>query len=89
MDVVYEMERVPTEPSNNRPLQPVTIVNCGELAEGEDDGTVGRPRRLYSPLLRRSLSFYYSRSPPPLRPPCSLPPPPPKTKSKTNKKKPD
>ncbi|KAI9207636.1 peptidyl-prolyl cis-trans isomerase D [Polychytrium aggregatum] len=36
MNIVRRIEHLPT--SNDRPNDPVSIVNCGELAEGEDDG---------------------------------------------------
>ncbi|KAK3813961.1 MAG: peptidyl-prolyl cis-trans isomerase D [Benniella sp.] len=36
--VVREIERTATNSSSNAPLKPVIIDDCGELAEGEDDG---------------------------------------------------
>jgi hypothetical protein len=39
--VVREIERTP-KGDGDAPLSPVLIANCGELAEGEDDG-VGSP----------------------------------------------
>ncbi|KAF9580405.1 Peptidyl-prolyl cis-trans isomerase D [Lunasporangiospora selenospora] len=38
ISVAREVERTPTAGSNNAPVSPVVITNCGELAEGEDDG---------------------------------------------------
>jgi len=37
-DVVRECERQQTDAEQNNPLQPVTIVDCGELFPGQDDG---------------------------------------------------
>jgi len=37
-DVVRAMEHVETESENNRPLEAVVVVDCGELAPGADDG---------------------------------------------------
>jgi len=37
MNVVRKVEHSPTS-SNDKPLAPVVIADCGELAEGEDDG---------------------------------------------------
>ncbi|KAF9425550.1 Peptidyl-prolyl cis-trans isomerase D [Podila epigama] len=40
VSVVREVEDTP-KGSNDAPLAPVIITNCGELAEGEDDGVAG------------------------------------------------
>lgn len=37
ISVVREIERTP-KGSGDAPLSPVVIADCGELAEGEDDG---------------------------------------------------
>ncbi|KAF9438861.1 Peptidyl-prolyl cis-trans isomerase D [Entomortierella beljakovae] len=38
ISIVREIERAPKQESGDGPLSPIIIADCGELAEGEDDG---------------------------------------------------
>ena len=41
LDVLKDIESVPTIGPRNKPEVPIKIVNCGEVLKGKDNGVVG------------------------------------------------